>query len=182
VPAEVRSDPNRPCASVDAPAALAEAARICALRGARLTPLRRMVFELLLNSHTPVTAYELLDALKIRRRRSIAPQTIYRALDFLCRQRFALRLETRKAYIASADPSARFTQVLFICDACGQTCAIEDKHLQQRLSSDASAAGFKILREVVEVDGLCRMCAGEAQGARSLNRAPGGETGRDRGG
>jgi Fur family zinc uptake transcriptional regulator len=142
--------------------ALAAAERLCGTRGARLTALRRAVLELLLSSATPRTAYELLEALHIRQQRTVAPQTIYRALDFLCQQRLALRLEIRKAYIACPDPGAQVTQVLFICDACGHTLAIEDEQLQARLRSDASVAGFQIVRQVVEVDGLCQTCSNTA--------------------
>src|SRR5690625_6926484 len=43
--------------------ALAEAQELCNERGARLTPLRRQVLELIWQSHIPLGAYALMDQL-----------------------------------------------------------------------------------------------------------------------
>ncbi|MDP2226926.1 MAG: hypothetical protein Q8J78_05575, partial [Moraxellaceae bacterium] len=43
--------------------ALAEAERLCAERGVRLTDIRRRVLELVWASHKPLGAYDILDQL-----------------------------------------------------------------------------------------------------------------------
>src|SRR5436309_15087715 len=61
--------------------ALAHAETLCAQRSQRLTPIRRNVLEVLLESHKPLGAYEIMDRAAANSRP--APSTIYRALGFL---------------------------------------------------------------------------------------------------
>src|SRR5690349_16970882 len=56
--------------------ALAETEALCRTRGARLTPIRRRVFEALLGTAKPLGAYDLVDALASQGRR-LAPITVY---------------------------------------------------------------------------------------------------------
>ena len=49
--------------------ALAHAEALCAERAQRLTPIRRQVLEVLLASHKPLGAYEIIDRLAATRRR-----------------------------------------------------------------------------------------------------------------
>src|SRR5436305_10226049 len=53
---------------------------LCLERGRRLTPIRRKVLAVLLRSHQPLGAYEIIG--QIGRQRP-APITVYRALEFL---------------------------------------------------------------------------------------------------
>lgn len=69
-----------------------QAARICAERGANLTPLRRRVFEALLKSQKPASAYDLMRALRQELGRPVTPPAAYRALAFLQEQGLVLRL------------------------------------------------------------------------------------------
>ena len=64
-------------------ARLLEAENQCISTGARLTPLRKEVLELILNASGPVGAYDLLAKLKGNSERPAAPPTVYRTLDFL---------------------------------------------------------------------------------------------------
>ena len=82
------------CAS----AAIAHAEAQCAARAQRLTPMRRQVLEVLLSSHRPLGAYEIIDCMQQKTRP--APITIYRALEFLCDNGLAHRIESRNAFVA----------------------------------------------------------------------------------
>ncbi|MFW1965345.1 Fur family transcriptional regulator, partial [Acinetobacter baumannii] len=62
---------------------LAEAETLCTAVGARLTPLRKEVLELILNASGPMGAYDLLSRIKSQTDRPAAPPTVYRTLDFL---------------------------------------------------------------------------------------------------
>ena len=75
--------------------ALARAQRICTLRGARLTAMRRRVLELILRADQPTKAYALLAELEQERGR-LGPPTVYRALDFLLAHKLIHRVETSK--------------------------------------------------------------------------------------
>lgn len=155
------------------PALLRVAERVCDLRGTRLTPLRRSVLELLAVRETPCSAYDLRDALCARQGRSVAPITVYRVLKFLCELRLVLRLETRNAYVACRDPSSPGARVLLICEACSRVQSVEDQAVRSLLETDASAAGFRIVRETVEIEGICSACTdGELQTASPSAATP----------
>ena len=67
----------------DIQARIIEAENLCTAVGARLTPLRKEVLELILNASAPMGAYDLLAKIKGHADRPAAPPTVYRTLDFL---------------------------------------------------------------------------------------------------
>ncbi len=81
--------------SVDA---LRYAEALCDQRAQSLTPTRRQVLEVLLASHKPLGAYEIIDRAANRHGTRHAPVTVYRALDFLIENGLAHRIESRNAY------------------------------------------------------------------------------------
>ena len=61
---------------------MAAAHNLCTARAVRLTPVREKVLELLLKSHAPLGAYDILAELAVSGFRA-QPPVAYRALDFL---------------------------------------------------------------------------------------------------
>ena len=78
-------------------AALLLAEEYCRERGEKLTPIRRKVLELLLNSGRATKAYSLLDEMRQIHPGS-APPTVYRALDFLLSAGLVHRIESINAF------------------------------------------------------------------------------------
>ena len=89
-------------------AALACARHLCNERGARLTPLREEVLQLVWQTHKPLGAYALLEQLSAHAapgtRRSVAPPTVYRALEFLREQGLVHRIDSLNAFIGCPHP------------------------------------------------------------------------------
>jgi Fur family zinc uptake transcriptional regulator len=138
----------------------------CATHGARLTPLRRQVLGLVLESDQPIGAYALLDRLK-ESRRGAAPPTVYRALEFLLGHGFVHKVERLNAFIGchSAalghehhDHDHAHTVQFLICGKCGRVQELEDESVRSALAKAASRAGFAPGRMTVEVEGVCRDC------------------------
>ena len=77
---------------------LDRAETVCEHRGAKLTELRRHVLALVLDSASPIGAYDLLDRLR-QARRGGAPPTVYRALDFLLEQGLIHKVERLSAFV-----------------------------------------------------------------------------------
>src|SRR3569832_461579 len=99
--------------------ALAHADALCAQRSQRLTPIRRQVLEVLLESHKTLGAYEIMDRAATIGTRP-APNTIYRALDFLRDNGLVHRIESRNAFVACVNNHASGELVVFlICEHCG---------------------------------------------------------------
>ena len=86
--------------------ALTHAEALCAERAQRLTPIRRQVLEVLLESHKPLGAYEIMDRAAAHGARP-APITIYRALDFLRDNGLVHRIESRNAFVACVNNHAQ---------------------------------------------------------------------------
>ena len=145
-------------------AALGDAERLCARRGARLTKLRRRVLECVWHSHAPVGAYEILDALRTDSRRA-APPTVYRALAFLIEQGLVHRLESRNAYVGCAMPAAPHSGQFLICRACGSVGEVVDSAIARTVARRAQEIGFSLQDQMIELNGVCPQCrdAGAAQ-------------------
>ena len=139
--------------------ALKAAQAQCQAQGLRLTPLRRRVLELLLESHKALGAYDLLDRLREEGLGS-QPPVIYRALEFLTRHGFAHRLERLNAFTACAHPSDEAHRPAFlICRVCKSVAEVAaPRHAAVTAASQAS--GFLIERIVVEAEGICPRCQG----------------------
>jgi Fur family zinc uptake transcriptional regulator len=139
--------------------ALVRAEAICRERKQRLTPMRRAVLGALYDTHKPVGAYEIIDILGPQDGKTLAPITIYRALDFLMEQGFVHRLASRNAFIACPHGHGPEELVAFlICDSCGG--------VDERCSPSLSKALVEMLRHeqfaprhpVLEISGLCGHC------------------------
>jgi len=138
--------------------AIAHAEAICAGRRERLTPIRRAVLEVLLSSHTPLGAYELIDRLAARGGRP-APITVYRALDFLREQGLVHRIESRNAFIACVHNHASSDPVVFlICEKCGAVGEAAAAAVADTIKTASRAAGFTPKTPVIEISGICAHC------------------------
>src|SRR3984957_19545594 len=99
--------------------AMAIAEAKCIEQGRRLTPIRRQVLDVLLGSHQPLGAYEIMERLAPQGPRP-APITVYRALDFLRENGLTHRIESRNAFVACVHNHASAEPVVFlICERCG---------------------------------------------------------------
>lgn len=141
--------------------ALATAERLCAEKGARLTPLRRRVLELVWASHRPLGAYELLDQL-IAEGHKPAPPTVYRALEFLLEQKLVHRIASRNAFLGCTHPGASHAGYFLLCDACGNAEEIADgRALAHAVTAAARAADFEVESQTLELTGRCHRCRKE---------------------
>ena len=138
--------------------ALEHAEARCAERSQRLTPMRRQVLEVLLESHKPLGAYEIIDKLAAGGGRP-APITIYRALDFLRDNELVHRIESRNAFIACVGDHGSGDLVVFlICERCGEVGEAASAGVADQLKGAARAAGFTPKTPVIEISGLCAHC------------------------
>ena len=132
---------------------------LCAERGVQLTTLRRQVLGLLADSAAPLTAYALIDGLARLQGRPVAPPTVYRSLDFLVENGFVIRVESRNAFAVCDSPGHHHHGILLICTRCGATDEVDDHDVDATLSRRAAASGFRIDKQMVELEGVCGRCA-----------------------
>lgn len=139
--------------------ALTRAAELCGSRGARFTPLRRRVLELVWRSHVAIGAYDLMGALR-GDGKAVTPPTVYRALEFLMSQGLVHRVASLNAYIGCSGPEDRHAAQFLICRHCHQTLEVADRDPGEATARSAGSLGFTVERVSIEVHGLCAACLG----------------------
>ncbi|HWL57370.1 MAG TPA: Fur family transcriptional regulator [Paracoccus sp. (in: a-proteobacteria)] len=128
--------------------------------GVRLTPVRRRVLEILLESHKAMGAYEVLDRLAAEGFGK-QPPVAYRALDFLVEQGFAHRVRRLNAYAACLSDKRDHAPAFLICRGCEQVAEAESPELHAAILGLGAAHDFTVERGTVELLGLCGRCARE---------------------
>ncbi|MFM0202073.1 Fur family transcriptional regulator [Paraburkholderia fungorum] len=152
-------------------AALTLAEEYCRERGEKLTPIRRKVLELLLNSGRATKAYSLLDDMRQIHPGS-APPTVYRALDFLLSAGLVHRIESINAFTVCHDLTQCQHGILVVCQQCGNVTELHQPKLRQALVAQIEDAGYRLASDEIELKGLCAACqAAEAASASAATLA-----------
>ncbi|RZF27019.1 transcriptional repressor [Paraburkholderia sp. UYCP14C] len=138
-------------------AALVLADEYCRERGEKLTPIRRKVLELLLNSGRATKAYSLLDEMRQIHPGS-APPTVYRALDFLLSAGLVHRIESINAFTVCHDLTQCQHGILVVCQQCGSVTELHQPKLRQALVAQIEDAGYRLASDEIELKGLCAAC------------------------
>jgi Fur family zinc uptake transcriptional regulator len=128
--------------------------------GVGLTDTRRKVFELVIKAGQPVGAYRLLEAMQDKGTR-VMPPTVYRALNFLQGKGLVHRIESLNAFIACTQHEHEHEGQFLICSDCGKTEELADESVSEMLREKASAHGFTLTQQTIELRGLCKDCAAE---------------------
>ena len=136
---------------------LARADALCTRLGARLTPLRRLVLELVVRSGRPVGAYELLDRIREQGHRG-APPTVYRALEFLQQHGLVHRIAMANAFVACSHPGDDHHALILLCTCCGNAVELEQSPVSASVEASAEAVGFQVPGQPIEVAGTCALC------------------------
>jgi Fur family zinc uptake transcriptional regulator len=136
---------------------LSAARQVCETRKLRLTSRRRQVLEILLASHQPLGAYDILAELnRAASADRIAPPIVYRALEFLLAEGFIHRIESRNAFISCVHPGHQCAAQFLICRDCEQVAEFENA--DSGLLAQADNIGFAVDHSVVEITGVCAEC------------------------
>lgn len=137
--------------------ALVRAEAVAEAAGARLTPVRRRVLEILLEDHRALGAYDVLRRLAAEGFGN-QPPVAYRALDFLVEQGLAHRIRRLNAFTACMHPGTVHAPAFLICRACDAVAEAPAAPVRAALDDAAAALGFVIERSNIEALGLCPAC------------------------
>jgi Fur family zinc uptake transcriptional regulator len=118
----------------------------------------KLIFSALRDSGRPVSAYEIID--QLRDQATLAPQTVYRALDRLIAQGSAHRLESLNAFVACcrSDHQHEGTAVFAICDDCGTVSEFAEPRAVDALASWAKRNKYAVRAMTLELRGRCVAC------------------------
>ncbi|MDY7098178.1 MAG: transcriptional repressor [Pseudomonadota bacterium] len=141
-------------------ASLIEAARSSLIKsGEQWTAMREAVFKELAAQERPVSAYDIADNLSKARGKRVAPNSIYRILDVFVSTNLALRVESSNAFLANTHPGCEHDCIFLVCDECGDATHIDDEEVSKAMRALANSRNFRAERPVLEIRGLCRLCA-----------------------
>ncbi len=127
--------------------------------GEQWTSMREAVFTELARHERPASAYDIADNLSKSRGKRVAPNSIYRILDVFVANNLALRVESSNAFLANTHPGCQHDCVFLVCDECGEARHVDDDEVSRAVRALAAAKDFKAERPVLEIRGLCKMCA-----------------------
>ncbi|PKI02862.1 transcriptional repressor [Glaciecola sp. 33A] len=136
---------------------LVKAKSYCKDKGARLTPLRERVYEILINQDSAIGAYDLLDELR-KTENNAKPPTVYRALDFFLDLGLVHKVESTNAFMACHHFDSSHPVQFLICDTCGDVQEIQSAGVKETLEAQADQNAFVILRQTIEAHGVCQKC------------------------
>jgi len=130
--------------------------------GRSLTRQREAVYSLLLTAGRPLGAYELMAKLGEAEAKTVAPPTVYRALDFLQELGLVARIESSNEFLPCAHPGQPHDCMFLVCACCGVATEIDGAPLLDAIEASAERAGFTAERHVVEIRGRCSACSADA--------------------
>lgn len=159
--------------TLNADAALIAALELLAKRGKKLTALRRGILKLLCHEPKAIGAYALVSAVEKESGRRIAPQTVYRTLDFLEQQGLVAHLLSTRTYVACSPNNDEETSVFFVCGRCGITAQCRDPHVEQAVRLSADAIGFVAPARVIDLAGVCNPCSQTSKVTHTNRRTSG---------
>lgn len=134
-----------------------KARAFCEERGARFTPLRARVYEILLQEDSSIGAYDLLDKLKLIED-SAKPPTVYRALDFFLDLGLVHKVESTNTFKACHHFGCSHPVQFLICDQCGDVQEISSNGVESTLAAKALENEFQIVSQTIEAHGTCKKC------------------------
>jgi Fur family transcriptional regulator, zinc uptake regulator len=141
--------------------ALERAEALTKATGARLTPVRRRVLEILLEEHKALGAYDVLARLTADGFGN-QPPVAYRALEFLVEQGLAHRIQRLNAFTACVHMGEDHAPAFLICRVCNTVAEAEASAARHSLEAEAARAGFRVERTTIEALGLCPSCQSAA--------------------
>ena len=117
------------------------------------------VQEILAKTDKPMTAYDIIPVLSKKLKTTVAPTTVYRALNHLAAHGLVTRIESQNAYVLCQHPKENHDCLFFICRTCGSATEAPDNKISQMLRREAADIHFDISKQILEIVGICEDCA-----------------------
>jgi len=123
-----------------------------------MTPNETLVYNLLRQTDTPLSAYSILDALRDQGVR--APLQVYRALNKLIERGAVHRIESINGFVACSltNCGERAVSIFMLCTKCERAAEFTDPAIDQKIDALANARLFAADHKVIEMTGLCASC------------------------
>ena len=126
---------------------------------ANLTKNQSLVFGVLSNTESPLSAYSILD--KLRDSGFKAPLQVYRALNELQKAGLIHRIECLNAFVACSQPNCSSHEYIAfaICENCEKVTEFTNNEVKSGLEFWAKKQEFRLQQTVIELRGKCQNCS-----------------------
>jgi len=135
----------------------------CSRKGVRFTQKRKNIFEILLISKKPLSAYQIADAFNNTFNDSIPVMSVYRILDFLEKHKLVHKLNSNSKYVACSDHLGSCDHEIpqyLICSKCeGADEFFISKSVLNELINIVVNTGYSLDELQLELKGVCNNCS-----------------------
>lgn len=131
--------------------------QFCHQHAIKLTPLRQQVLDILSEQKQPLTAYAVLDILKISNPKAQV-MSVYRVLEFLQQHDLVHRIENLNAFMVCSHLAEHHVSQWLICKTCGSAKEYVSDHFQQVIEHIENNTGFSVSIPTIELMGTCKAC------------------------
>ncbi|MDR2526988.1 MAG: transcriptional repressor [Rickettsiales bacterium] len=123
----------------------------------RWSKTRAVVYDVILDCEEPITAYRLIEKIKLTKKQTLNPMSVYRSLYALCELNLVIPIKNLNAFLPCRCPQGKHRHVLLICQKC-KKCAniVSDNFIN---TVEATKLGFAIDEHSFEIYGICKECA-----------------------
>ncbi len=134
----------------------------CKAQGVKLTTKRKLVLQQLIETESLMSAYDIVDRLKVSEKSTMPAMSVYRILDFLETSNLVHKLESQNKYVACrhirCDHNHQSAQFL-ICQNCSYVQEVNLGHgVMSEINALAADEQFKLEFSVMEFKGQCADC------------------------
>lgn len=126
-------------------------------RSRPLNPTDAAILDCLRAAQRPMSAYDVLDALRPMGINS--PPTVYRALARLAGRGVIHRIESLRAFTVCQAPASPGRCIISICEGCGRVDELHDTEVSADLVQRFASKGFRVQDITMEVTGACPDCS-----------------------
>ncbi len=139
------------------------AEQVCQEKYSRLTPIRKQVLTILLQTEKAISAYELMEQFEHRFDRELVPMTAYRTLEFLESVHLAHRLNIANKYVACSHIGCDFSHELpqfLVCQECLKVDELKSQlpNSFSQLTDKAQLSGYQLNSPQIELNCICTTC------------------------
>lgn len=126
-------------------------------RGVAFTLLRKQILKLILESHIPFGAYDILAKLKLENK-SAKPITVYRILDLFLENNIVHKIESQNKFLGCSHPGEGHNCWFLICDNCNVVQELCSSQLKRIIDSECKNYNFIPKKTILEINGYCNAC------------------------
>ena len=135
---------------------------LCEQKNVKLTEKRQQILYSLLKANKALSAYELIDSLRLNFDQDFAPMTVYRILKFLEENTLVHKLQSTNKFVICAhisDCRSRKVPQFLICNSCQKVDEVYlEEEIMEAVRINIKETGFFISEPQLELKGICQNC------------------------